>query len=99
VLDDLHELAQSIIQKALVQATLGGGSIGKIRPVLILFGLWTAYQVGEVQVFKDDDLVLLYELLGLLVMEVSSLIGYLAVCFRHRLACLFPPMAASFLPC
>jgi hypothetical protein len=95
--DDLHELSQPIVQDALVQASFGGGSIGERGCVLILFPFWTADQVSQVQVFKDDHLVLLHELLGLLVMEITATVGHLAMGFCYLLACFLTARTPSFL--
>jgi hypothetical protein len=82
-----HELSQPIIQKALVQAPFGGGSIRQVRSILILFGLGTTYQLGEVQVFENKHLVVCDKLLGLLVMEVSSLVVASAASFVLCVSC------------
>ena len=95
--DDLHKLSPSCIQHTLIQATFCSGSIWQVHPVFILFGFGTAYQVRELQLFKDDHLVLFDEFVGLLVVKVSSLVSYLAMCFRYDLTRLFPPMGTAFL--
>jgi hypothetical protein len=65
--------------------------------MLILFRFRTAYQVGQLQVLKNDDLMVFHKLLRLLVVKIAALVGSLAMGFCSCLACFLTPMTAAFL--
>ncbi len=65
--------------------------------MLILFGLGTLAAIGDLKLFKHDRLMLLDELLGILVVEVPSLIGNLTMCLCYGFAGFLTPMRTALL--
>lgn len=96
---DLEKLPQPIVQDALGESTLGTCPVGQIlscRLVSLRFGSFD--QVGHLQLFKHQHVMLLDEHLGVLMVEVSPLVAYFAVCLCHLRNRLFPPMGATLAP-
>ena len=95
--DDLLKLAPSGIQDALVQTTFCCRTVGEVRALLILLGFGMLAAIGNLPLLKDESLMLLYQLLGLLVMEVATLSAYLAMSLCYHLTGFVPSMQPFFL--
>src|SRR3989442_4792298 len=80
---ECDERSPSCIQDALIQATFGGGTIGKIGSVLILFGGWCFRQIVTMQVFKHQRPVGLDESTRFFVQEVTASVAYLPIQARQ----------------
>ncbi len=65
--------------------------------MLILFGLGTLADIGDLKLLKDNGLMVLDEVLGLLMMEISSLIGNLAMSLGNGFAGFFTTMRPALL--
>ena len=65
----------------------------------VLLGCRRFREALDLQVFKDDDLILTDQLVRDFVLEIFALVGDLAVIGRYPLYRLFAPMAPLLLSC
>jgi hypothetical protein len=85
------------IQDALIQSTFCTCPIGQVLAVLILLGLGAFRDIGDLKVFQNDELMFVYQLPGLFVVEVSTLARYLAMRFCYSMDGFLTPMTATLL--
>jgi hypothetical protein len=84
------------IKNAFVQSCFGTSPIGKILPLLILFGFRGFTDVRDGQVFKDDYLIGINQLPTLLMQEIVSLVSNFPMDFGYLFLGFLSSMTSSF---
>src|SRR6266487_486233 len=80
-----------------IQATLSGGSIGKILPgFFILLGFWSGHHVLDGEILEDDYAIGIDQFPCLLVVKVSALVAHLTIATRYPLFGTCAPMTPQF---
>ena len=93
------ELPPGSVTNASVQAALGCGTVGQEPAWLMQVGyrLCAAQHVGYVEVFDSDQVIVGYQFMGPLVMEIATLVGNLPMPCRQCLPCFSAVVRAALL--
>ena len=93
----LEHRPPSIIDR-LVEARFGTGPIRQVRPIIVQARLWPPRHIRGGQVLKYEGVIGIHQSTSLFVLEITALVGHLAVQLADVPGRFLAPLAPSLLP-